>query len=654
MKSRLLLISVLMAVVWLTLMVRAAHLQIWPHPRLSELQKRQFETHVLIPARRGAIYDRNGKELAITVAGHSVFADPHILPQAELASLATQVSEILGLPRSRVLHSLQQSERRFIWLKRHVTADQVQQVRSLRVRGIGLIEEPRRVYPNERLAAQTLGFVGREGQGLEGLEVFWDAVLKGEGRRLILPRDARGRPLLMDGQTLAEAPDGGDLHLTLDSELQFLLERELERALEKHSALSAVGVILDAQTSEVLALANAPNFDVNRATSTPAALRRNRVVTDAFEPGSTLKTFAVAKALQEGLVRPSTRYDVEGGRLQIGRRWIREADSSHRWEELSVTEILAHSSNVGMAKMAFDLGDEKLLEGLRDFGFGQRTGIDFPGEALGIVNPLPWRPHLLANVSIGHGIATTPLQMAAAYAAIANGGVLRPPRLVKGSEPGEERQVLSAQEAAVMTLMLTQATARGSTGFNARVPGFPVAGKTGTAQKVDPVAGGYRRGAYIASFAGFVPSNSPRFVIYVAVDEPQERFYGSQVAAPIFARVAQQALRREGLSPVFLEKENILSLHPRGSGEELRHREPTSDDLQRRALQEIQELILLESSGRVPDLTGLSLREAHRLLRHLDVSVQVKGAGLVAQSTPRPGQPLPQGGPIKLELRPIE
>ncbi len=653
MKTRLALISFVFSALWVGLLFRAAHLQIWPHPRLSDLQKRQFETSVVVPARRGAIYDRRGKELAITVAAHSVFADPHILPKERVEELAQRLSRLLNLPLKPLLNSLRQDHRRFVWVRRQVSREQAEEIRSWRVRGIGLIEEPRRVYPNEGLGAQVLGFTGREGQGLEGLELFWDELLRGEGRRLILPRDARGRPLLLEGRSLSEAPDGEDLHLTIDSELQFALERELKRALKEHSALSAMGVILDAQTSEVLAMANAPSFDVNQATSVPAALRRNRVVTDVFEPGSTLKTFVIAKALKEGLVQPNTKYDVNGGRLQIGRRWITEADMSKEWEELSVTEILAHSSNVGMAKMAFEMGDEKLREGLLEFGFGQRTGIDFPGEGQGIMNSLPWRPHLLANVSFGHGIATTALQVATAYAAIANGGILRAPRFIRSEGASavppqlasEEKRVLSPQQAALMTLMLTQATARGSTGFNARLPGFPVAGKTGTAQKVDPVAGGYKRGAYLASFAGFVPANAPRFVIYIVVDEPQGRFYGSQVAAPMFSRLAQFALRREGLTPVLLSEKNLL--RPQQPP-------PHPENLQDRAIEEIRQLLAFERSGQMPDLQGLSLREAHRVLRNLDVEVEVKGSGLVYKSQPPPGQSLPQSAAIQLELRRVE
>src|SRR5207253_2623837 len=288
-----------------------------------------------------------------------------------------------------------------------------------------------------------------------------------------------------------------------------------------------------------------PTFDVNKAMKTAPEVRRDKVATDAFEPGSTMKTFVIATALREGLAAPNTKFFCENGSFKVGDKVIHEAEAKEVFGNLTVSEILALSSNIGTTKIAFKMGAETLRQGLLDFGFGSKLGLDLPGEARGSVQALPWRPHLLSNISFGHGIAVTPLQIANAYAAVANGGVLNTPYIVQSmrdSETGQVkemqqkpiRRVLTAEQASQMKIMLSGVTAPGGTGKNARVNGFIVAGKTGTAQKVDPNGRGYIKGAYISSFAGFIPANDPKFVIYVALDRPRKGFYGAQVAAPIF------------------------------------------------------------------------------------------------------------------------
>jgi cell division protein FtsI (penicillin-binding protein 3) len=394
-------------------------------------------------------------------------------------------------------------------------------------------------------------------------------------KQVILPRDARGRPLLPDGRSLTEVPDGADLELTIDHEVQYTLERELQSVVSQFDATSAVGIVVDAQSSEILGMATVPTVDLNDGSRYSAEVRRNRVVTDAFEAGSVMKTFVIAGALKEEILKPGTRYFCEGGRMKIGDKWIQEAEKKENFQWLTVSEILAYSSNVGAAKIAFDLGDARLMRTLIDFGFGAKTGLELPGEARGIMNPLPWRPHLLANVAFGHGIAVTPMQVVNAYTAIANGGVLKKPLLVRAIRTHdregtseefraeEVRRVLTPQQAATMRLMLAAATEDKSTGVNARIPGYFVAGKTGTAQKVDMVKGGYIHNAYISSFAGFVPANSPRYVIYVAVDNPKKAYYGSQVAAPVFAKMAQYLVRRAGVPPAQINEQNVISSEER-------------------------------------------------------------------------------------------
>jgi cell division protein FtsI (penicillin-binding protein 3) len=640
MKSRILILFSCFLALWGLLILRAARLQIFPDYRLESLKRRQFETSLQIRTRRGAILDRNGKEFAASVPAYSLFADPKMIKDPY--GLGIRLGKYLDLPIRSLKKRLRNKERRFIWVKRQLSEKQRDEIKRWDVAGLGFVEEPRRVYPNGALLAQVLGMVGTEGGGLEGLELQYNSDLQGQLKQVILPRDARGRPLLEDGRSLTEVPDGADLVLTIDHEIQFQVEQDLRQVIDRFEADSAVGIVMDAQSSEILAMANLPNVDLNEGLNRLPELRRNRIVTDAFEPGSTLKTFVIAGALREGLVKPSTRYYCEDGRMKVGDKWIKEADAHHKFGWLNVTEILAQSSNIGVAKVAFDVGAEKLWQTLQDFGFGAKSGVDLPGESRGIINPLPWRPHLLSNISFGHGIAVTPIQLITAYAVIANGGLLRKPLVVKAiRHPGSEvvaefqaeevRRVLSPQDAATMRLMLTAATEAKATGFPARIPGYPVAGKTGTAQKVDVKNGGYANNEYVSSFAGFVPANNPRYVIYVAVDNPKKSYYGSQVAAPVFGRLAQYLVRRAGLPPVLISEQNVIAA-----------RDLKRSALQQQAVNEIKKMNNEEeeTTDGVPNLLGLSLREALNRLRPLGTHVEIRGHGVVVRTVPHAGAPL--------------
>ncbi|MCM2282672.1 MAG: penicillin-binding protein 2, partial [Bdellovibrionaceae bacterium] len=567
MRSRLVLLLILLVVLWSAMIGRAAYLQILPNARLESLRKKQFETVVTLRSRRGDVLDRKGQELAISTMSHSLFADPKMLEDAKWT--ARFLSKELKTPFKPLYDKLKQRKKRFVWLQRHLERSVRDAIEAKKIKGLGFIEESKRTYPNESLLSQVLGFIGSEGNGLEGLESRYNDELAANKRNVAIQRDARGRPLIVGGQLFTEAPDGSDIHLTIDRELQYTLEQELRSALNAHEADAAIGIILDAQTSEILAMANAPAFDPNHPSEFAPDRRRNRTLTDAFEPGSTMKTFVVGAALAKGLVEPNTKFNCENGSMKIGKRTIREADSKHRWDMLTVTEILAKSSNIGTAKIAMKLGAAELRESLLAFGFGARTGVDLPGEVKGILQPMPWREHLLSNISFGHGIAATPLQIANAYAAIANGGWLKRPYIVRkihNYESGETqeigpktvRRVLMPEVAAKLKLMLSTVTGADATGWNARVVGFPVAGKTGTAQKVNVGGRGYLPDAYLSSFAGFFPVNDPRFVIYVAVDNPRKGYYGSQVAAPIFSKVAAFAARQAGLSPILITESDVM------------------------------------------------------------------------------------------------
>jgi cell division protein FtsI (penicillin-binding protein 3) len=694
MRSRIVVLLAFLACLWSVLIGRAAYLQLIPDARLQGLQKRQFETVVTLNARRGDVLDRNGHELAVSMTTYSVFADPKLID--DIGKIRRILWRSLAMNPKQLDAVLKTKKKRFVWVQRHIDRNVKELIehdmKEAKLRGIGFVEESKRVYPNEKLLAQTLGFVGENEGGLEGLELKYNNDLQAGKKKVSLKKDARGRPLLIGGQMFEQAPDGADIQLTIDRELQFVLEQELAATVTKHEADSAVGVILDAQTSEILAMGSSPTFDPNRAFDFGFDRKRNRTVTDSFEPGSTMKSFIIAGALQRKVIEPNSIFDCNGGELKIGKRTIHEATAKEKFHNLTATQILAYSSNVGAAKIAFKLGEDRVNDILHDFGFGERTGVDLPGEARGIVQAKPWSDILLANIGFGHGVATTPLQIANAYAAIANGGTLHKPYIVKSIRDSESRevaetktsvirQVMSPDAAAKMRLMLANVTTGDGTGVAARVPGFPVAGKTGTAQKVNPNGRGYIKGGYIASFAGFLPANDPKFVIYIAVDHPRKDYYGASVAAPVFARIATFAVRRAGISPVLISQSDLTqptelahtevdpvdeslpqvvpskaakffaslapkSLSPRILGTSAKlitpKHELSLDDSTPAGQAAGVDLAavrapVVDASSSVPNLEGLTLREVLSRVTGTGVEVRVHGEGIVSKTIPAPG-----------------
>lgn len=655
MKSRIVFLFVGFCLLWTVLFLRASQLQFLPNDRLETLRARQFRTVVTLPARRGAILDRDSRELALSSKTYSIYADPKIIEAPKTTS--RKIAKILGHYGPTVYSKIRDKNRRFVWIDRVVDEERAAQVKALGIRGISIVQEWKRVYPNETILSHTMGFLGSEGQALEGLELQYDEQLRGNEKKVSVRRDARGRPLVADGLLFQENADGHDLRLTVDAEIQYMLESQLQEAVNEFEADSAVGIVLDAQTSAIRAMATVPTFDANRALRVRPEARRNRSITDTFEPGSTMKTFVVAAALRERKIHANSKYFCENGSFKVNDRIIREADSSHRFGWLTVSEILAFSSNIGTAKIAMEIGDESLRNTLADFGFAGRLGVDLPGEARGSMLPLPWSSHLLSNVSFGHGIAATPLQVANAYAAIANGGYLNTPYVVEGirdPETGREvetqtrliRRVLTEEESAQMRLMLSGVTSQG-TGTNAKVNGFIVGGKTGTAQKVNPKGRGYLPGAYISSFAGFIPASNPKFVIYIAVDQPRKAYYGSQVAAPIFSRVASYVVRKEGLAPVLLTQKNLVR-------EPMRKVASVDKESTEETVALASEVInepAPTSAGVVPDLSRLTMREVLRRVNGRDLKLKWHGQGVVAETIPAAGEPVPAKREVQVILR---
>lgn len=639
MNNRITFLFCFIVLLWGALILRAGFLQFMPNEKMEALQAKQFHSKINLESRRGAIVDRNGRELALSTAVFSIYADPQMIKAKK--DTARRLAKIVKESPDSIYKKIKDKNKRFVWIKRQTDESSKLAIEKLKIQGVSFVQEWKRVYPNETLLAHTLGFLGNDGQALEGVELAFDKKLRGDQRKVVVKKDARGVMLLNDGLLFTETPEGSEVQLTIDYDLQFRLDQELSRAVHEFEADNAIGIILDAKTSAILAMSTLPAFDANEALKYDGEVRKNKAITDAFEPGSTMKTFVIAKALQEKIATPNKKYFCENGRFKVADRIVREADSQHKFENLSVTEILALSSNIGTTKIAFELGEQNLRSALNDFGFGRKTGLEL-ADSKGILNPLPWGQHLLSNISFGHGVAATPLQMANAYAAIANGGILNTPYIINSwTDPntgknethqmGSGERVIDKEVADSMRMMLTAVTDKSGTGFNARVNGYIVAGKTGTAQKVNPKGRGYLPNAYVSSFAGFIPANDPHFVIYVLVDNPRKAYYGSQVAAPIFSRLASYAVRKEGIPPVLIAEKPAQLKETSGIVANLNIKENITQN-------------------RVPDLSNMTLREAIRSIQGSDINLKVRGAGLIKRMIPEPGSILDKDKPITVIL----
>ncbi len=642
MKSKIISLFIGVCLLWGLILVRAAYLQFLPHEKLNALQARQFETVVTLPARRGSIYDRNGKELAMSSPAYSLYADPKMIKDKK--AVAKRLAQITGVSAKEIFQKIKDKSKRFVWIDRLLSASSAEDVREMKTKGLGLVEDWKRVYPNDQLLGTTLGFVGKEGQALEGVELHYDKILRGEKKKVSMRRDARGRPLIQDGLLFTETPQGKEMKLTIDADLQYFVETELASAVHKFEADGGWVVVLDAKTSAIRALSSLPNFDPNKPQNSNSQERRNRSVTDTFEPGSTLKTFVIAQAIENKMIKPNTKIFCENGSFRIGKRVIHEAEKDHAQGTISVTDVLAYSSNIGTSKIALMMGDQKLKEAYNSFGFGQKNGVDLPGEAKGIMVPLPWRDHLLANISFGQGITASPLQIANAYAAIANGGMLNQPYIVESitdvetnetivTEMKPIRRAISNETASQMRLMLANATSENGTGGAARVPGYYVGGKTGTAQKVKTNGRGYIPGGYIGSFAGFIPANEPQLVIFVGIDHPRKGYYGAQVAAPVFSRIASYAVRRDGVTPELLTENTISKVKEESLAEKFLN---TDKIVTMKKTSEKKE----DLTAIAPNLKALSVREVLAKAAEQKIEVRLVGEGRVESTWPDAGQSL--------------
>lgn len=617
--------------IFCSILGQGANIQILPHKKLDRYKKIQFYKTINIQARRGRIYDRKEKELAINEPTYSVFADPQNIKSSRLAS--KKIAKLLRANAS-VLERKMNRQSRFVWLRRRIKLDVKNKIQELNISGLYFVSEPQRQYPGREVSSSVLGFVGSEGHGLEGLEYYYNDYLAGKDVALRVSRDAKGRPLSVNPEQYTNPPEGSDLILTLDSEYQRFLEMQLKKIFNNHQPKKAYGLVMDTKTGAIRAAAQWPAYDGNASLTSRKNIGKNFLFHEALEQGSNIKPIAVAAALESGLFKPGSEFACLDGKIKIGRRSITDSKKL-KCEVMTLTQGLKVSSNVVLTQMALGLGEEKMRSFYEKIGFGQKTNIDFPGESKGIFRTKKWSKHLLASASFGHGFTATPIQVATAYAAIANDGILEQPYMVEKiiSPSGLSqnlkrfsRRVMSKSTAQMLRAMLTQVTQEGGTGTNAAVEGYLVAGKTGTANKVDLENGGYFRKKYLSSFVGMVPAEKPRFVIYIAVDEPKGKYYGSEVAAPAFSEMARFILNKEFIPPTNLLSHEIMKCRS------------NECDYQPNL------------NGTSETLKGLTLREALRFLKSKPVQFKFHGQGLVTKVIYSKGRNLEEGSKILVKL----
>jgi cell division protein FtsI (penicillin-binding protein 3) len=623
--------------------------------------ERNYQRKLRLDTQRGDITDRHNEALATSVEVDTIYANPSLVE--EPVEVAAELAATLDMDAEGILRNLT-SGGQFRYIKRQVTAEESAKIRALNLPGIMITREAKRFYPKKEMAGQLLGVVGFDSRGREGVEATFDSVLRGGTLEARYHRNAYKRYAMLEALPPIESQAGHSLQLTIDEKIQAVMERELERASLASRALSAMGIVMDVHTGEVLAISHYPRFNPNRYRQEIAednadlksgkhivSRSRNRIIADQFEPGSTMKIFTLASGLEEGVVGLDDVINTENGSYRVGRKTIHDA---HRYKKLSVEEIIKYSSNIGCVKIAQMLGRERLHSYLRDFGFGSRTRVGLLGDAAGTMHPhKKWAPITLANVAFGQGVAVTALQLVTAVAAIGNGGLLMRPRLVKAErdsdgrlirkwEPEMVRRVISISTANQVLQAMRRVVEHDGTGNKAWIYDYDVAGKTGTAQKPDTIAGGYAEDRWIASFVGLVPGNRPRVAILVAIDEPQGEYYGGTVAAPVFREVAAWTMQYLGEPPAYGKRERL-----RRKKRRVRKRRRMSPPVvaegayydypqgRRPAVDPLEPL-----SVEVPKFVGMGIREAAELAHQKRLLIDIEGAGTAIGQAVPPGTPL--------------
>ena len=617
---RVFIIATLIIAIFAMVSIKALELQVLDRERAFKLARKQHHgTSTLLP-RRGKIFDRNGKELAVNVDVKSVYANPKKVTNP--AQTAKLLSEKLNLSQKKI-HKRVASNKSFVWIKRLADSEAAEELQNSRIEGLGFIPEPKRIYPNGYLMGQVIGFTDVDSIGIEGIEYRYDGSLIGKTRKITLKRDARGHKILNDPSEIQDIDQdktsGQDIILTIDSQIQHIVERELKEGIEVVGGEKGMVIVMNPETGEVLAMASYPFVDPNNFSKFPEENRRNLPVWYAHEPGSTMKAFLAASALEDKKVNPSSKFNCENGRRKIGAAVIKDVKPHGT---LTVSEIVQLSSNIGASKIGELMGRDKYYKYLKKFGFGEKTGIGLPGESSGqLAAPRKWGAIELATISFGQGISVTSLQLVTALSAVANGGYLMKPyviekivdpegNVVKENKPEVVTRVISYDTSHQMKQILQGVVEKG-TGKKARIPGFSVAGKTGTAQIPNPESGGYHADRYIASFIGFAPVEDPEIVMAVVIEAPRKKTHGGSVAAPIFKQIAEKVLFYIGVS----SKKELVGMKV------------------------------------MPDLSGMSVRDILKWSEEQGVKVEVKGSGFVTNQKPLPGDLIKEGMVCSIELK---
>ncbi|MGQ9629992.1 MAG: penicillin-binding transpeptidase domain-containing protein [bacterium] len=666
---------------------RLVYIQLVRHGEYADAAAAQHIRKVRVTPKRGTIYDRNGRELALSVRAYSVAANPFEISDPE--GTARSLAPIVDVDYPSLLSKLLEDQS-FVWVKRQISVGAARRIEEIGLKGVYLFEESKRFYPQRTLASNVVGLAGVDGQGLEGVEMSLDDHIRGSPGWLVVERDALGKEVWRrnDGEN-APIP-GRDVFLTIDHVVQYIAERELREKAKLYKFKSGIIIVVDPQTGEILAMANYPTFDPNRVDLYDPSERRNRAITDPFEPGSDFKVVTAAAALEEGVVSPETEIFCENGRYRAGNYTFKDF---YPRGTLTFSEVMEISSNIGVIKTAEKLEKERLYEYARNFGFGTATGIELPGEASGVLKrPAEWSGTSLGSIAIGQEISVTALQLSMAYSAIANGGVLMKPLIVKeirnpdGSverrnTPKVVRRVISEKTSSVLTDILERVVEQG-TGRAARLRGYNVAGKTGTAQMVDPSTGEYSDKLTNAIFVGYVPARNPRVVISIVLLDPRyKEGLGGSLAAPMFADIAPPILRRLGIPPQGsrnisemarekIEVPQVVGLAPSeaerrieraslvadiiGVGDRVSYQDPPPqssvppDTVVRLYLGH-----LPGGTNTMPDVRGMTMRRVATALAPYGLEMRFQGSGIAVRQSPNPGDPIEAGDTaiVDFELR---
>jgi cell division protein FtsI (penicillin-binding protein 3) len=669
--SRALFVAAFIGFWMLIVCARLVYLQFSQHEGLANRAQQQQQNAIETGAQRGELLDRQGRQLALSVQTVSLFLDPAGLDLGQLECTAQQVSETLGLKSKDLLaefREAQEAKRRFIWITRRLDFDRANKLVAMKLPGLNAVLEPKRFYPNGPLAAHILGYVGLDGTGLGGLEQSYNEKIAGEPGRLFIEKDASGKPY--ESYEIASKP-GQTVVLTIDQSIQYQAEQALNNAVKSSRAKSGSVIVLDPRSGEILALANAPTFDPNQVAASSPETRSNWALQNIYEPGSTFKVVAFSAALEKKLARVEDHIDCQMGAITVAGRVIHDHKA---FGTLTLPEALAKSSNVAAIKLGLRVGDETMYEYIRRYGFGSKTGIELPGETAGLLRKVErWQPSSIGSIAIGQEVGVTPVQMVAAFGALANNGVRVAPHLIREvrNEGGtvvyqpqpEQRRVISTETATALRGMLEGVTLRG-TAKAAQLDGYSAAGKTGTAQKIDPKTRAYSSTKFVASFVGFAPVSNPQVVIIVVIDEPGGSYHGGDVAAPIFREVAEQILPILGVMPDIETKsapDLVAQVDEKPERtEKLREDEARAEQERKATLPTVDsnggrggEVVYAVGTRRamlMPDLRGRSVRDVAETAAQLGLQLKARGEGRVFKQSPVAGSEVNTGQTIYVDF----